>query len=461
MLFRSPCEGTLRFFAKTAYAESESIEIPFRILYCDVVFSSPVTGDVISAAEDLTIWAKIINNTGYDDAPTPSMIDMEYGISGENLKTSVGMGGSSDTISYTIPMNEIEKASGQMLEILLHAWFGGSGELVEQEEGEWRRLLLYVQSEAETSGLAVSPIWDVENNFCASVINLSWNSVGQTAYQYKIDKTVYSPVWGTATSAAVPGLFSDGEHRAQIRIQDTNGIWSDWSLPVFFKVSNMIYAYLSFNTIESVERDEDLAVITMSIRCGDTAILYRNGAPVMLYSSLGGAHGSDLIYIDRTANGVCTYELVTVGDAINTEVEHKAYVKTAAVSVDMSAAYDRLTLADGSILPLRYTSDFPSDITYNRSEETSQLWFNGRSYPVSFRSGKRTRAVSLNYCDPDKNAFDALEGAEGDVVFFRDRNGGRMKAEISGISISRSVMGSTVSFALTEVDWKEEVLYEH
>ena len=585
-----PAAGRLGIRARTVYAESEWIWLPFRVAHTDLLVTSHTSGMILPDNEGIAlVWEHLLPE-GLSIAPAPDIVEIHWNRSGDALWSGASVSGED---LYTIPEEEL--SGGTVFEVRIGAvWLGAGGEVRLRDEN---RVVLYffVQSVAEASALTVGEPWDTVRGYYPPLVTLSWESVGQTAYQIMIDGKTEKVVWGNAVSHAVEKVLEDGMHTAAIRVQDANGIWTDWGDPVYFRVLNeteedTVYGAPSVSVavmddkaivgivpsegyVEpdyenlakpseeewaigycfdgndplldpvdggettnyiTVAKDETLYIAGFDFSAGyriacykgidnywggvnyygieasttfsphldapggegtvenpyvlgilsstikyirisglrrsdvdhvivsktpirdkeisapvfDGCVLYRNGVPIASLPS-----GSPLEYNDVYANGTAEYFVRSIrGDG--------RYAQSLTVSADLTASYDRLDFPDGVSVRLKTMVSFPRTYLFSETEEATSVWYRGRTFPVTVRSGRKTRSITLQYREKGTRAADLLSGRSGDTAYFRDVKGGRRMVVITNLSIGRSLRWCDISITMTETDFTEEVEYE-
>ncbi len=586
-----PAVGRLGIRARTRFAVSEWIWLPFRVAHTEILVTSHTSGMILPDNEGIALTWEHELPEGLSVAPVPDIVEIQWNRSGDAVWSGASV---MEGDGYTIPVEEF--SGGSVFEVRLRGvWLGSGGDVKTKDED---RVVLYffIQSVADVSSLTVDAPWDAKMGYYPPLISLSWESVGQTAYQVMIDGAAEKVVWGSSVSHAIHRILEDGMHTAALRVQDANGIWTEWCDPVYFRVRNETeedtvygeaeitvhvregktivgvvpmgdveepnYKNLADPTDEdwevgyvfdgndplldpveggkttnyiSVEKGDVLYIAGFDFLKGYRIACYKSdksywggvnyysidaSATFSTHFSTDGAHvGSPadpyvLTVLSSTVkyvriSGICWEAVETVIVAkspldnkvvpapefdgvmlyrngvpiaslpANVPVEYNdvyangaaeylvrsvrsdgRYAQSITVSADCSAAYDRLDFPDGVSVALRTMVSFPRTYVFSETEEATSVWYRGRTFPVSMRSGRKTRSITLQYREKGTLAADLLSGRSGETAFFRDVKGGRRMVVITNLSIGRSLRWCDISITMTETDFTEEVNYE-
>lgn len=444
-----PRYGTLRLQAGSeGGGYSEWLEVPFEVAMYDIRYTSHTSGSIVQSGDTLELTWETYPASGNPaivatemDPPTQFIRYIWY----DDEELSAGTYTTEST--YTIQSESL--VGHTAIHIAVCEVYGDN--LASRDTERASVMNLYIQQAAGVGGVTVSPLQYTDPDIYYPRITVSWESTGQAAYRIKVGDVYDSgPVWGTETSHKIPVMMDNGTYAVQVKVQDTSGIWGDWTEPVWVTVENSQTVY---NTIKSHNNGHE-AVITVTLedptRYG-TVLFYRDGTLIGQVETGGAAV---VTYTDRNANGTVQYFARCVSASSG------VYGVTETVVLDAVPKTDGLILADGTWVPLRYTSSAPRVYRTNVSEETYAKFYTGRSYPVYLRSGRRMRELTMSYRDKGNDLADILEAAAGEMVVYKNRIGQVIHGELNGVSAGRGRMYCEVSFVIAQADHTDEILYK-
>lgn len=435
-----PASGTITLVANNGTTDSNTLTIPYVIDSYDVRFTAPTSGSVIQSDEDIVIsWEAVAPSTQTMDAPNNYLTEIWFD-NGE------GSGGDYTTLtSKTITADQL--TGHNQVHMRLYSYY--------DEYSVYREaapvMHLYIQQVAGTGDVTV-----VDASQKPHIIIVSWESTGQTAYQVRVGDFTSEIIWGAKTQYNVPLVLEIGvTYPIQVRIQDTQGNWMDWTERIYFTPTSPLYENLEGVTATVTDGGVKITVdrpteITESVYAKySDAVIYRNGEPIAVCPI-----AEQIEYVDRAANGETVYSVAITRFSENEPFGLAAYF--APVTVDATPDTDGLVLADKAWLPLRYTVD---EVQYSgaASEEVYQRYYSGRQYPVVMRSGRKTETLTLAYADPTGALADILSEQVGTVVLFKNLDGLRFWGCLESVSPTRHRGWCAVSLTLRKVDVNEWV----
>lgn len=431
-----PVSGTITLYAKSSKATSNTLVIPYVIDEYDVHFTFPTSGSVIRSDEDLTIsWEAVAPSTQTIDAPEKYLTEIWFD-NGE------GSGGDYTTLtSKTITADQL--AGHNQVHMRLYSYYI----MCETSQSAAPVMNLYIQQVAGTGNVTV--IHAADKPF---IICVQWESTGQTAYQVQVGKFISDICWGGDTQYRVPFVLENGvTYPVRVRIQDTQGVWTDWSEPIYTTAQDPLY-----ENLPGVSAKMESGVVQVSVEINstiaslyETVLLYRDGVSIASYPV-----SERITHTDIDANGATVYSATATRYFGNDTFGNVALY--APITVDATPDTDGLVLADKTWLPLRYTVD---EVQYSGSvsEEVYQRYYSGRQYPVVMRSGRKTETLSLAYADPTGALADILSEQVGTVVLFKNLDGLRFWGCLESVSPTRHRGWCAVSLTLRKVDVNEWV----
>lgn len=439
-----PASGTIEFTAVSAHGiPSAAVALPWVIAHRDVRVVSPVSGTILDTEQDLVVRWETTTPAGMPSAPNPSRYTVWPAWDDETeFTTAYAVAGT----SYTITADTF--AGHTKLRLLILDEYGSSGSRVVRRQGDGRLIMLYLQPTASMSGITVTP--SHSDGTCYPVMTVSWESEGQTAFRVSAGDYLSEPIWGSATSYRIPKVFDDGVVEIRVRIQDANGRWKDWSEPAFVTVQNRPSSgWQAQLSAAGTEKGVRLRVTGGNDLAYADVLVYRDG---VMIAQLPGTGTMEYTYEDTMAGGECRYY-------VRMMMPEGHYAQTETVTIDAKPSTDGIILADGTWIPLRYTQDFPRRYNITSREETYQRYYAGRAYPVSIRSGRKSRQVSMEYIDKGHAICSALEREAGSVVIYKTVLGDVIQGELNQVMAGKGSLYSTVSFKILECDHTEAIEY--
>lgn len=427
---------------------SDDLIVPFVIAESVVKITSPTSGSVVKSNEDIVLSFSIEPPPELPTMERPDAIWVWTGYDGEHGDSGKKMSGD------TFTMGSGELAGHESVNFSISTEYrGATGEDGNSDldvyNASYKDILAtyYIQQVAGTGNVTVNGATTK-----AYIVSVSWESTGQTAYQVRVGSYTSEIVWGNDTLYYVPFVLETGVmYPVQVRIQSTQGEWTDWTEPVYVTPQSPLFESKEgirvtvedgFSTVEIAPQIDNLTNYT-------TVLLYRDGVPIATFDV-----AEKISYTDVGANGETTYS-VACARFYSTQKQGLAGF-LAPVTIDATPSTDGLVLSDKTWLPLRYTTD---EIKYggSASEEVYQRYYSGRSYPVVMRSGRKTETLTLSYADPTGELADTLIEQVGTTVLFKNRDGLKFWGCLESVTPTRHLGWCEVSLTLRKVDVNEWV----
>lgn len=446
-----PRQGAVGILAVTngGYYSDELI-VPFVIAESVIKVTSPMSGGIVKNDGDLRITFSIEAPPELPTMEPPDYIYCYPGYDGAIGNTGTMVYGN----TYTIPVKKL--AGHNSVNIYVSTMYSGAANKSGYTDSTVGHLFdetiiatWYIQEVATSGHVSLS-------STTHPMVTVRWESSGQAAFQVMVDNWLSDIVWGSDTSYKIPFVLGFGEnHAVSVRIQDKNGNWGEWSIPVYTSATTLLGD--TSNQIQIIKKDWYIGIQWAA------GSLFGNGLTedVLLYRNDELIAVSDIAemveFTDATATGETTYQIVV--PYIQDPLDKGCCWYTKKVTVDATPATDGITV-DGEWLPLRYTIDAPQRTQTTRTEETYTRYYSGRNFPISMRSGRSSKKLSLRYGDPDTSLADKLESLAGRVVLYRNKLGEKMWGELNDITANRGKRYCDVQFDLTQTDKNEMILYD-
>lgn len=447
-----PQEGKIGLRAKTNAGSqitySDVVYLPYKIAHRIVQFTDYASGDVIKNNEEVEVgWSTVVAQ-GFNRCPRPSAYTVYYWWDNSEVVQTV----LTTSESHTFTAEDLK--GGNVLHIRVQEQYGdGSQDDVKRTKESSAEISLFVETVSEVMeyrlkyGGTAAGVGTYYNPVPAA----AWVAEGQAAAQVRFGDVTFPVIWGDQSSYNLQHIYDDGIYALQVRIQNKNGVWTEWTPPKYYKIYNETAdktgVYLA------VEKTERGALLQITDGVGETTYdkyqwaIFRDG--VLIAQA---PYRETLEYIDGNGNGKCIYQ-------VRLMLGQGSYYKSENVEIDLTQKHDTIRLEDGEIVKLRYTTQFPRIYNYRNTEEIHMAHFAGRNYPTAIRSGKKNRSISLEYADKDRSIAEKLERSAGTEVLFKDTLGGKIKGIMNDVTGGHNRHYATVSFTITAVDWAEEIPY--
>lgn len=228
----------------------------------------------------------------------------------------------------------------------------------------------------------------------APFTTITWNAVGQQAYEVLVDGVSYGVRFGTGKIFTLPQPLADGNHTAAVRIQGAYGLWSQPGEAVF-TVQNVPAGSIELSGQFGI----DAELFWSASPSGEDFLIYRDGVQIGYTAETG--------FTDRRALG--THEwTVLLRQADGNYTQSNAVTGTTAVEGTMIAP-----LSGGPWISLRLTEASVPARQYNFSRSHSLRHFSGSALPVLELTPyeNKTGSFQCAFKDPaEARAFEALWG---------------------------------------------------
>lgn len=268
---------------------------------------------------------------------------------------------------------------------------------------------------------------------------ITWTGEGQLAYQVKVDDAVLRTAYSTDGQYKVKEYLNDGAHIAAVRIQNENGLWSDWGTAEF-TVANTPGAPITLFAAGG-----EKAALAWTETDHKTYYIYRDDIPIAKTT----AH----TYSDQMAIGTHKYKVRGVtGDSYSMSNE-----VTVTLSVD---APEIAALGEMQWLRLEYSTAQNSPLGVSAYQDVAYQFYAGRRYPVAETSQQITKIYSFNAAFNDAAQAAAFEGLLGKTVIYRDQHGCLCTGPLMGFELSADQFFRAFSCSVQQTDNNERIEHD-
>lgn len=307
---------------------------------------------------------------------TPSGAELQYSADGGTTWTALGSVTGS-ALSYEAPAGTVP--GGQIFWRVRALNSGGT-------PGEWSDSLSFIS--------VAAPAAPSVSTDAAPFTTITWNALGQQAYEVLVDGKSYGVRFGTGKIFTLPQFLADGNHTAAVRIQGAYGLWSQPGEAIF-TVQNVPAGSIELGGQFGI----DAELFWSASPSGEDFLIYRDGVQI--------GHTTGTEFTDRRALG--THEwTVLLRQADGNYTRSNAVTGTTAVEGTMIAP-----LSGGPWISLRLTEASVPARQYNFSRSHSLRHFSGSALPVLELTPyeNKTGSFQCAFKDPaEARAFEALWG---------------------------------------------------
>lgn len=307
---------------------------------------------------------------------TPSGAELQYSADGGTTWTALGSVTGS-ALSYEAPAGTVP--GGQISWRVRALNSGGT-------PGEWSNSLSFIS--------VAAPAAPSVSTDAAPFTTITWNAVGQQAYEVLVDGVSYGVRFGTGKNFTLSQPLADGNHTVSVRIQGAYGLWSQPGEAVF-TVQNVPAGSIELSGQFGI----DAELFWSASPSGEDFLIYRDGVQI--------GHTPGTEFTDRRALG--THEwTVLLRQADGNYTRSNAVTGTTAVDGTMIAP-----LSGGPWISLRLTEASVPARQYNFSRSHSLRHFSGSALPVLELTPyeNKTGSFQCAFKDPaEARAFEALWG---------------------------------------------------
>lgn len=272
---------------------------------------------------------------------------------------------------------------------------------------------------------------------------ISWQVIGQIAYQLQFDELDTKEVAGTTKSYKLKEYQPNGAHAIKLRVLGSTGLWSQWT-EVTLTLSAPIPDTPTL-TAEAITSGGKLTFVG-----GVKSYLLRDDVPIANVTGL-------TEYIDYMALGEAIYTLRAVDANDN-------YADSVPAGVIVTVPYTVIAAVDtpSQLVSLKYTRGEPRVIDGNLEKMATYRYYAGRKKPITVFAGQDSEryAISVAYTkETEKADLKNLVDREK-TVLYRDAWGNRNFVTIASLGMSHDSIATSIEVNMTVTDYTERVEYE-
>ena len=267
---------------------------------------------------------------------------------------------------------------------------------------------------------------------------ISWQSVGQQAYELSVDGNLYTTAFGSTKEFTLKSPLSDGEHRAAVRVQNVYGLWSPAGNAVF--------------NVENVSGDPivleggfgaDASLFWNTSEATSDFLIFRDEALI--------GHTDRLYFTDRFVLGEHSYSVINRLPSGNYS---RSNTVTGVQSVERPTV---AALSGGDWLVLRYTEKSMPEQRFTWSRTHSLRHIAGAAFPVLELSPFEDLSGTYDAAflsAADAAAFQALRGQ---VVIIKSREGKVVIGALVNVSEVVNAFYLSMQFTIEQIAWEDFV----
>lgn len=267
---------------------------------------------------------------------------------------------------------------------------------------------------------------------------ITWQAVGQQAYQIQAGSYDSGTVYGTAKTHKVPLYLPDGATTLRLRVLNSFGLWSPWA-----EVTPTI-THSSVATVTAAATQSNGEVMLSWAGAHSIYYIYRDDALI--------AKTAATQYIDRLANGAHSY---TVRGATG-----DAYDLSAAVQITVVCNDVILAAADSGNWIVLYGSNDDPVISVSIARQITYQHYVGRRLPVADVAEYEDESYAFDASVLSLETLAALRALLGAVVCVKTPHGECYIGILESVPHSTGWASSDMSVAIRAIDYQEVVIYD-
>lgn len=273
---------------------------------------------------------------------------------------------------------------------------------------------------------------------------VSWQSLGQVAYQIQFGDLDTGEVAGTVKSYKLPNYIPNGTYTVRMRIKNASLAWSAWTeQTLILAVTGPTAPTLTASATTGA------AMVSFSATGAERLYLLRDGVPIADVTGL-------TAYADYAALGAASYALRSV-DASDNYADSAAAGVTVTVPNATLAAVDALSAQ----IALMLTRGEPTRLTGSISQNVTYRHYAGRTAPVAVYSGQESEsyqiAVAFLQTTDRDNLIALIRRCK--TLLYRDGWGNRWYVSVSSVGCDQDGIATTMKLNMTVVDYVEAIEY--
>lgn len=300
--------------------------------------------------------------------------------------------------------------------------------------GDWSPSVSFVN--------VAAPAAPIVSSDGAPFATITWQAVGQLAYELTVDGRSYGIAFGSGKSVTLPEPLADGEHTAAVRVQGAFGLWSQPG-ETAFSVTNsggrtiLLQGGFGEDAVLSWTEQEAGADVPASAL---SYTVYRDDARI--------AETEEQQYTDRLSLGRHTYRVIgrlSDGNAAYSN-EVSGTVETAGL---MIAEMD-----GGEWLRLRLSDQGMQEHGYNFSRTQSLRHIAGAAYPVLEQAPYYDQTGSFDVAFYSRDEARRFEALFGRVVVLKSPQGSVIIGPLSSMDKRENHFYTAYTFTIQRIHWE-------
>lgn len=300
--------------------------------------------------------------------------------------------------------------------------------------GDWSPSVSFVN--------VAAPAAPIVSSDGAPFATITWQAVGQQAYELTVDGRSYGIAFGSGKTYTLSEPLADGEHTAAVRVQGAFGLWSQPG-ETAFSVTNsggrtvLLQGGFGEDAVLSWTEQEAGADVPASAL---SYTVYRDDARI--------AETEEQQYTDRLSLGLHTYRVIgrlSDGNAAYSN-EVSGTVETACL---MIAEMD-----GGEWLRLRLSDQGMQEHGYNFSRTQSLRHIAGAAYPVLEQAPYYDQTGSFDVAFYSRDEARRFEALFGRVVVLKSPQGSVIIGPLSSMDKRENHFYTAYTFTIQRIHWE-------
>ena len=272
---------------------------------------------------------------------------------------------------------------------------------------------------------------------------ISWQALGQQAYQVQAGEYDSGEIYGTNKSYKVPEFLPDGETTIKVRVQNAFGIWSDWaSITITIQNQDIGDIVLQANC-----KIHNIKLTWISSIEAETPIYYIYRDNILVGKT------EEMTYIDELAFGVHVYQIRgAAGDYYTMSNQSSAQLKIKTACIAEYGVWDWLDL------PIRrgglpnLSTQYGNNIVYQH--------FAGRELPVAEIGEELDIVWSFSFSALSKETAEKMRKFFRCLVVYKDPRDGVCIGVLGGQQMVSDRYSWDLTYTIQAVDHHEVVSYD-